>query len=152
LVFGRSLGSFSATSRVARPSGSRGVLRELRREVAAFLAFPDESRGWMLRAALRARSLIRRFQPHVVVSSGPPHSAHLVARMATIGSSVRWLIDLRDPWAGPHTKAWASDPKIGSRIFGALSPPLECLAVAAAHGVLTNTHQFAKTLTTRYPD
>jgi len=152
LAFGRSLGSFPEASRVARPSGPAGVLRQLRREVAAFLTFPDDSRGWMLRAALRARSLIRRFQPQVVVSSGPPHSAHLVARMATIGSSVRWFIDLRDPWGGPHTKAWESDPKIGSRIFGALSPPLERLAFAAAYGVLTNTHQFAETLTARYPD
>lgn len=152
LAFGRSLGSFLEASRAARPSGPPRVLRQLGREVAAFLVFPDESRGWMLRAALRARSLIRRFQPQVVVSSGPPHSAHLVARMATIGSSVPWLIDLRDPWAGPYTKAWESHPKLGSRVFGALSPPLERLAVGAADGVLTNTHQFAETLTARYPD
>src|SRR3989454_457300 len=151
-ALGRSRALLPDASRVARPSGPASVLHQLRREVAAFLTFPDESRGWMLRAALRARSLIRRFQPHVVVSSGPPHSAHLVARMATIGSSVRWFIDLRDPWAGPHTKAWESDPKIWSRTFGALNPPLERLAFAAAHGVLTNTHQFAEALTARYPD
>ncbi|SRR6266571_466459 len=152
LAFGRSLGSFPEAARVTSRSGPARVLRQLGREVAAFFAFPDESRGWMLRAALRARSLIRRFQPQIVVSSGPPHSAHLVARMATIGSSVRWLIDLRDPWAGPHTKAWESDPKIGSRVFSALSPPLERFAFGAAHGVLTNTHQLAATLTARYPD
>jgi glycosyltransferase involved in cell wall biosynthesis len=152
LALGRSLRSFPDASRVARPSGPPGLLRQLYKEVAACLMFPDEGRGWILRAALRARSLIRRFQPQVVVSSGPPHSAHLVAGIATTGSSVRWLIDLRDPWAGPLPKVWDSHPRLGSRIFRALSPPLERFAFRAAHGVITNTHQLAEVLAARYPD
>ena len=71
--------------------------------------------------------------------------------MATSGSAARWLIDLRDPWAGPHTKAWESDPRVGSRIFRALSQPLERLAFGAAHGVVTNTHPLAEALAARYP-
>jgi len=128
------------------------VLRQLRREAAALLAFPDESRGWLFRATLRARSVIRRFQPHVVVSSGPPHSAHLVAAMATIGSGARWLIDLRDPWAGPLTKAWESDSRAGTAVVRALSPRFERLAFRAANGLITNTHQLAEALVARYPD
>ena len=151
LAFGRSPGSFANGSRVVPGAELSGLLSQLRREVAALLAFPDESRGWVLRAALRARAVIRRFQPHVIVSSGPPHSAHLVAGMATIGSAARWLIDLRDPWAGPHTKAWDSDPRVGSRTYRALSRPLERLAFGTAHGVITNTHQFAEALAARYP-
>jgi glycosyltransferase involved in cell wall biosynthesis len=152
LAFGRPLGKLWNGSRVAPPSEPPRLLRQLGREFAAFLTFPDESRGWILRAALRTRSLIRRFRPQVVVSSGPPHSAHLVAGMATIGSAVRWLIDLRDPWAGPFTKAWERHPRIGARTFRALSQPLERLAFRTAHGVITNTHQLAQTLATRYPD
>ncbi len=147
-------------SRPSLPDGSRapaapehpGLLRELRRELAAFLAFPDQSRGWVFRAALRTRSLIRRFRPQAVVSSGPPHSAHLVAALATIGSPVRWLIDLRDPWAGPHTKAWESHPQIGSKTFRALNAPLERLTFARAQGVITNTQQLADALAAKYPD
>jgi glycosyltransferase involved in cell wall biosynthesis len=93
---------------------------------------------------------MRRFAPHVVVSSGPPHSAHLVARMAMIGSRARWYLDLRDPWAGPYTKAWDSDPEVGTWIFRVLSPPLEQLAVGAAHGVITNTQPLAAALAARY--
>lgn len=152
LAFGRSLRWPPKTSRVAPPSERPSLLRQLGREVAAFLAFPDESRGWMLRAALRTRSLIRRCQPQVVVSSGPPHSAHLVAAMATVGSGVRWWIDLRDPWAGPLPKIWQSHRRLGTRIFRALSPRLERLAFRAAHAVITNTHQLAEALAARYPD
>jgi glycosyltransferase involved in cell wall biosynthesis len=151
-VFGRSPGRLPNASRVVLPSEPPGLLRQLGREVATFLSFPDESRGWILRAALRAREVIRRFQPDVVVSSGPPHSAHLVAGMATIGRSVRWLIDARDPWAGPHSKIWQSHRRLGTRVFRALAPRLERLAFRGADGVITNTRPLAEALTTKYPD
>jgi glycosyltransferase involved in cell wall biosynthesis len=150
LALGRSPDGFPNASRVAPPSGLSSVRHRLYREVAAFLAFPDDGRGWMLRAALRTRSVIRRVRPQVVVSSGPPHSAHLVAAMATIGSSVRWLIDLRDPWAGPLHTVWESNPRLGSTIFRTLSPALERLAFGAADGVITTTHQLAATLAAKH--
>src|SRR5438445_8616848 len=62
-LYQRSRGSFSNSSRLARPPGRPGRLRQVRREVVEFLAFPDDGRGWIFRAALRARRLIRQFQP-----------------------------------------------------------------------------------------
>jgi len=152
LAFGPSLGGFAKASRVTNPPAPSGVLRQLGRELGAFLTFPDESRGWMLRAALRARRVMRRLRPHVVVSSGPPHAAHLVAALATIGNAVPWWIDLRDPWAGPLTKIWESDRMLGSRLFRVVTPRLERLAFRAAQGVITNTHQLGDALAARYPD
>jgi glycosyltransferase involved in cell wall biosynthesis len=152
LAFRPSLGGFAETSRVASPSAPSGLLRQLGREVGALLTFPDESRGWMLRAALRTRSVMRRLRPHVVVSSGPPHAAHLVAALATIGSAVPWWIDLRDPWAGPLTKIWESDRMLGSRLFRVVAPRLERLAFRAAQGIITNTRQLGNALAARYPD
>src|SRR6266496_2237571 len=151
LAVRQSLASFPDGSWSAPGTEPQGLLGKVRSEVAAFLAFPDESRGWVFRAALRARSVIRRFQPHVVVSSGPPHSAHLVAGMATIGSAARWLIDLRDPWAGPLPKVWQSHRRLGTRVFRTLAPPLEHLAFRTAHGVITNTPQLAEVLGAKYP-
>ncbi|HEV8380325.1 MAG TPA: glycosyltransferase [Gemmatimonadales bacterium] len=152
LALGLALRGAPHGSPAAHASKPPGLLRQLAREGAAWLAFPDQGRGWMLRAALRTRSMIRDFRPHVVVSSGPPHSAHLVAGLATLGTSARWLIDLRDPWAGPLPKLWESDPILGSRIFHMLSPPMERRALGAADGVITNTHQLADTLAAKYPD
>lgn len=152
LALGLALRGAPQRSQTAHPPKSPGLLRQLGRQGVACLAFPDQGRGWMLRAALRTRSVIRRFRPHVVVSSGPPHSAHLVAGLATIGTSARWLIDLRDPWAGPLPKLWESDLILGSRIFHLLSPPLERLAFGAAHGVITNTQPLADTLAAKYAD
>src|SRR5213596_1376489 len=139
LALGPSLEAFPTASQVGNPSAPPGPLRQLGREVAALLTFPDESRGWLLRAALRTRSLMRRLQPQVVVSSGPQHTAHLVAGLATMGSTVPWLIDLRDPWAGPLSKIWESDRMFGSRLFRVVAPRLERLAFRAAQGIITNT-------------
>ena len=135
----------------ARP-GRPGLLHELRKELAAFMALPDESRGWSLRAAVRARSLLRRFRPQVVVSSGPPHTAHLVARLALLGSPARWFIDLRDPWAGPVPQWCEAHPLYQTRIARAVIPRLERLVFRAAEGVIVNSPQLAHALAAKYPD
>jgi glycosyltransferase involved in cell wall biosynthesis len=151
LAVGRLPSGSSDASRAVGRSGTPGLLRQLHQEVAAIFGFPDDSRGWTLRAGLRARSVIRHFQPHVVVSSGPPHTAHLVAWIATLGSAVPWWIDARDPWAGPLPKA-AQSYRWGTLTFRALAPRLERLAFRAAHGVITTTPQFADALVAKYPD
>jgi glycosyltransferase involved in cell wall biosynthesis len=152
VAFGPSRHAFPAASRAIHSSERPGLLRQLGREVRAFLTLPDESRGWLLRAALRTRAVMRRFQPQVVVSSGPPHAAHLVAALATRGSTAPWFIDLRDPWAGPLGKIWDTDRTFGTRLFRATAPRLERHAVGAARGIITNTQQLASALAERYPE
>lgn len=138
-------------SPVARSPERRGLLWALGRELSVWLAFPDYSRGWVVRAALHTRSLVRRFRPQAVVSSGPPHTAHLAAGLATVGSRVRWLVDLRDPWSGPLSPVWQSHRILGSRTFGVLSHRLERLAFRAADRVIANTPQLLEALVARYP-
>jgi hypothetical protein len=130
---------------------SRGSFGPVAREFAALLTFPDESRGWIGSAVWRGRSVIRQFQPHVVVSSGPPHAAHLVAALALIGANARWFIDLRDPWAGPFTRAFESHPNVQTRMFRAFVPRLERLLFRLADGLITNTPQLAEALAAKYP-
>jgi glycosyltransferase involved in cell wall biosynthesis len=138
------------------PAASRthpGRLRPLAvlaRELGACLTFPDESRGWMLRATVRARSMIRQFRPDVVLSSGPPHSAHVVAWAAARGTGIRRLVDLRDPWAGPFKRAWDAHSIFGSRSFRILSAGLERLVLLRADGLITNTPGLARALAARY--
>jgi len=132
-------------------NGQSGMVGQLRLEVAMLLALPDEARGWVLRAAARTRTLIRQMKPDVVVSSGPPHSAHLAAWLATRGTRTRWLVDLRDPWAGPVTEAWRSGPWYQSFLSRFLGAQLERLALAGAGGVICNTQEFAAAMRVRCP-
>lgn len=123
----------------------------LRLEAGLLLSLPDQARGWILRAARQARRVISQVQPHVVVSSGPPHSAHLAAWLATRGRATRWFVDFRDPWAGPITDAWRGDALYRSWLGLRFITGLERLVVTAASGVVCNTREFARAMRARYP-
>jgi hypothetical protein len=134
--------------------GLRMLLRPLgamRSEASGLLYMLSEGEGWTLRAARRARALIDRIRPDVVVSSGPPHMAHVAAWLATRGKRVRWFVDLRDPWAGPVDKAWQAQRDRGSRIAEAITSSAERLVLRSAAGVFTPTKELAAALTARYP-
>ena len=128
-----------------------GWVARMRLEAAMLLSVPDHGRGWILRAAARARRLIAVVQPDVVVSSGPPHSTHLAAWLATRGTGTRWFVDLRDPWAGPIAATWRSSPAYQSRLSRWLITRLERLVVTSANGVLCTTRDFAAALRASYP-
>jgi len=122
----------------------------LRTELVAALSLPDESRGWVARASRRARALVRSFQPDVVVSSGPPHAAHVVARLATMGTGIRWLVDLRDPWLQMVADSHQWDPLQGTVLARIIMPRVERAVMARADGVLANTQLAAEQLASRY--
>ena len=116
----------------------------LRRLAASAIGLPDHGRGWLLRAALRARSLLREKEFDCVVSSGPPHSAHVAAWLATKGTGVPFWIDMRDPWALTHKAHASNDPFIRhERRFLAW---LEGLVFARAGRVLVNTRESREAL------
>ncbi len=133
------------------PRQPPGLLAKLRAEAAALLLFFSEGRGWAFRTALRARRLIARVGPHVIVSTSPPVGAHLAAWLATRGSRTRWLVDFRDPWAGPVSSGWQTHPYMRSRLAWALTKRLERLVVQSASGVITTTSELALALEARYP-
>jgi glycosyltransferase involved in cell wall biosynthesis len=127
------------------------LLRALQRELGALTSFPDESRGWILRAALAAQRLIQRFEPTVVVSSGPPHGAHLAARLATARTHQPWVMDLRDPWVG-QSRGFANNPVYGTPMMRRLVGVLERACVRAAAGAICNTPELTSRWKERYPD
>ena len=143
----------------AGPGGAGGGRRKsggwtasLRYESGVLLSLPDEGRGWIWRAAFAARRVLSRERPDVLVSSGPPHSAHLAAWLATRFRNVPWFVDLRDPWAGPLTDAWRDTPFFRSRIARWITTRCERLALRSATGVICNTREFTEALTQRFPD
>jgi glycosyltransferase involved in cell wall biosynthesis len=126
------------------------VIRSIRTSVSIALAFPDFGRGWILRAAWAARAALRARDFTAVITSGPPHSAHLAGAIACAGRLGLQWVDMRDPWAviveeGPdgvgRAKHW----------INRLIPPLERLVLHRAHAVLTNTDEFARALDAREP-
>src|SRR5207247_839026 len=81
-------GAYGTVEDITEGREPAGRLAKLRAEGAGVLALLSEGRGWALRAALRARRVIRRVRPHVIVSSSPPVAAHLAAWLATRGLEI----------------------------------------------------------------
>lgn len=99
------------------------------------LATPDSELGWLFPAVSRGLGMIRRFRPHVMMVTTPPHSAQLVGYILKRLTGVPLVLDFRDPWSRApwqQSDGWA-------RRFA--NRRLESLCVHSADHVLLNTQQ-----------
>ncbi len=74
------------------------VLQRILDALRAWLLIPDEYIGWAPFAWLRGRGLIKRKKIKVVLTSGVPHSVHLVGWLLKKTTGVRWVAEFRDAW------------------------------------------------------
>ena len=84
--------------------------QRLARWVRANIFLPDARVGWVPFARRAARRLLRGETYAAVLTSGPPHSTHLIGRPLRRRFGVPWVVDMRDPWTDisyyqdlPHT-------------------------------------------------
>ena len=61
--------------------------------------FIPDARVWWVRPSIRfLRNYLRQHPVDAIVSTGPPHSMHLIARGLKRELQVPWVADFRDPW------------------------------------------------------
>lgn len=108
------------------------------------MSLPDDGRGWVGTAAVAARALLRERKFDVVVSSGPPHSAHFAGVAATFGRGTQFWIDMRDPWALTQQFGAPDDGFVRAERF--VLRRLERLVFPRAARVIVNTLQFGSAL------
>jgi glycosyltransferase involved in cell wall biosynthesis len=122
----------------------------VRRNSAALLGFPDFARGWILPATRTARALLDRYSFDAVVSSGPPHSAHVAGVLACGLKYGILTLDMRDPWAGLIEKEW---PELGytSNVARRMTRRLERMIFRRARSIVTNTEEHAAHVRRTYP-
>jgi glycosyltransferase involved in cell wall biosynthesis len=126
------------------------TLAAARRVVGNSIYLPDHARGWVSRAAGAARGLLRERKFDVVITSGPPHSAHFAGLLATRGSDAQFWIDMRDPWSTIHEMHLPEDRIIRAERF--LLRRLERLVFPRATRVIVNTREFASALRADEPE
>ncbi len=78
----------------------RGWKENIARWIRANVFVPDARVGWVPFAIRKALELHRTTPFDAVVTTGPPHSTHLVGRSIARRTGLPWLADLRDPWTG----------------------------------------------------
>ena len=62
------------------------------------LFIPDARIGWNYFAIRKALKIIRDQNIKYIITTGPPHSTHLIGLKVKKITGVKWLADFRDPW------------------------------------------------------
>ena len=71
-------------------------------KMAAFIRgnffIPDARKGWNTYAKTEAEKLIRQQGIQKLITTGPPHSTHLLGLQLKAQFGIQWWADFRDPW------------------------------------------------------
>ncbi|TVR71723.1 MAG: glycosyltransferase [Marinilabiliales bacterium] len=73
-------------------------LQTILRFIRGNFFIPDARKGWNRYALKKSAELISLHGIETVITTGPPHSTHLVGRKLKQKTGVRWIADFRDPW------------------------------------------------------
>ncbi len=128
-------------ARARRPLTVRSVLRTL-----LSMHFLSESLRWARDAARLARSITGP-EHQVVISSGPPHFAHLAARAIARRAGLPYVMDLRDPWS--LNELFPSGH--ATRFYQMSISRHEARAVRDAALVVCNTELASRAMRAEYP-
>ena len=66
------------------------------------LFFPDPRAGWVGPSVKYLKKYLSEHPVDTVVTTGPPHSMHLIGLRLHRQTGVRWIADFRDPWTEMH--------------------------------------------------
>lgn len=59
---------------------------------------PDPRVSWVRPSVRFLKKYLKEHPVDVIVSTGPPHSMHLIARKVARATGIPWIADFRDPW------------------------------------------------------
>lgn len=125
-------------------SDLRGRLRSL---VLSLGRMPDDQVGWLVPGVARGLRILKREPIEAVVTSGPPHSCHLIGLWLKRLTGKRWIAELRDPWVGNPGKPRSFRTSLSDR----LEARMERAVVRAADAVVLLTDRSRDAFVRRYP-
>jgi len=73
-------------------------LQNLAYWVRGNIFIPDAKRFWVRPASRELIKYLKKNKIDAIVSTGPPHTTHIIALKAKLKTNVPWLADFRDPW------------------------------------------------------
>jgi glycosyltransferase involved in cell wall biosynthesis len=77
---------------------SPGIVTKLSMFIRANFFIPDAKMLWIKPSVKFLGKLITEKKIDLVISTGPPHSLHIIARNLKRKFSTKWIADFRDPW------------------------------------------------------
>lgn len=75
-----------------------GLMQKLSVWIRGNFFIPDARKFWVKPSVKYLKKYLRENPVDVIVSTGPPHSMHLIALKLKQELGVKWVADFRDPW------------------------------------------------------
>ena len=74
------------------------LFQKLALHIRANYFIPDARKGWKKHALKAAQEIIQTDGVDAIITTGPPHSAHLIGLELKKQTNLPWVADMRDPW------------------------------------------------------
>lgn len=68
--------------------------------IRANLFFPDARMFWIYAALKWLPAYLRKHPKDLIITTGPPHSTHMIGYRCAKKINIKWVADFRDPWSG----------------------------------------------------
>lgn len=108
--------------------------------VRANFFIPDAKKMWIKPAIKQIVELQQKEHFSHIISTGPPHSTHLIAMGVKAKIKIKWLADFRDPWTNID---WFSKLPMTQKTI-AKHKSLELQVLKNCDAVVTVTYEMAK--------
>lgn len=76
----------------------QNLMQKLALHIRANYFIPDARKLWKKYALKKAKSIIEEEHVDAIITTGPPHSAHLIGLDLKKQTRLPWIADMRDPW------------------------------------------------------
>ena len=84
----------------------QSVMQRLMLFVRGNFFIPDARKKWVKPSVNYLSTYIKDYDIETIITTGPPHSLHLIGEQLKNRHDIRWIADFRDPWTtiGYHKK------------------------------------------------
>ena len=98
-------GSKAATSEknevnLINANGKKSLKMRISLWIRANVFIPDPKILWVSPSVKFLCKYLKEHPVDLIVSTGPPHSMHLIAQKVSRRYNIKWVADFRDPWTG----------------------------------------------------
>ena len=91
-----------------------GVVGKVLRYIRANYFIPDARKFWIKPSVKFLKKYISNKDIDLIITTGPPHSLHLIGLQLKKELSIKWISDFRDPWVDVfYNDTLFSDPQNG---------------------------------------
>ena len=125
----------------------KSIMRYLIKWIRANVFIPDPRINWISKGTRTLTNFLSSNKIDLIITSGPPHSAHLIGRKLHKKSNIPWIVDFRDPWTQVFN--WNLLPR--TSLVEKIHKSLELNVLKECDGLITVSHQCMKDLLKIYP-